>query len=596
MKVNFKEINIKNFLSFGNNENILKYKSGINVVTGIIEGSTKRNGVGKSALLIDALNFALFGKPSRSDFHINKDDLINDINKKECEVSLKFSIGNNEYILKRGIKPDFLIVYENGKAIQFDSMKNTQKWIEDKLQISQTTFSNIIALNINTSKSFLSLKLTDKRKVIEDVLSLNIYSDMADSFKDKILDSKTKIGLLINDLNHKIKELNAHKENLQEIQKKFLLFEEEKQKICKKIEEKHKNLQEELILLERNYIPIDNLNDQLEFLNKNMTLTNEKLTLIEKEISKVKTQQKNVLQEIDFLNKNDICPYCKSHIKTNSFSLNYLEKCKEELNILNDRMEKLQSKKLEGEKRKESLQKEINNIKESIQKNQLVKNKILVLKENIQHIQQELEKEKNKKFNFDISFIQTKIEKLQIEIEKTQEELNKQQNLYETYKFCREILQEDTGIKNYIFSTIIPAFNKYINDYLKIFGADYVLKFNNNLEETIFTSIGTTRSYENFSSGEKKKIDLAVLLALTDIIKINSSFDCNILILDEVIDTSLDNESVNSLFYFLKNKFSQKFNDKCIYIITHKNELSPDNYDSIVELKKSHNFTFIVNQ
>lgn len=595
MKVNFKKISIRNFLSFGNNETIFEYKPGINVVTGTIEGSTKRNGVGKSALLIDSLNFVLFGKPSRSVYHINKVNLINDVNKKNCEVHLDFSIGNEIYKIKRSIKPNFLIVEENGKEIQFDSMKNTQKWIEDKLGITQTTFSNIIALNINTSKPFLALDLNEKRKIVEDILSLNIYSLLAESFKEKVLDSKSKISILFNDLSNKIKEKQSNEQNLERILKNISEFEAEKIKNCQMIEENLRKIKEEMTLYESKYKNSDTLSKELQLLKQKLSDVQQKILLLEKEESKVKINIKNLEEAIHTLEHNEYCPVCKSHIKSNVYTQEFLNSCKEKLHLELEKHHKIEEKKKNGLSYKNELQSKINDLENEIKNNDIIKQKITLCRQKYESKLIELNNEKNKQINFDISFLQQKIDVVNNEIEKIQKDLNEQNILFESSKFIRDILSNEEGVKKYIFSKIVPILNKKINDYLKILGADYTLLFNDKFEEIIYTSIGTERTYENFSSGEKKKIDLAVLLALTDIIKYYNSFDCNILVLDEVVDTSLDTESVNSLFYFLKNNYIKRFKDKSVYVITHKNEINPDMYDHLIELKKSHNFTYIIN-
>lgn len=596
MKVDFKKISIKNFLSFGNNETIFDYTPGINIVTGTIEGSTKRNGVGKSALLIDSLNFVLFGKPSRSIYHINKVNLINDINKKNCEVHLDFSIGNNIYKIKRSIKPNFLIVEENNKEIQFDSMKNTQKWIEEKLGITQTTFSNIIALNINTSKPFLALDLNEKRKIIEDILSLNIYSSLAESFKEKILDSKSKISILSNDLSNKIKEKQSNEYNLEKILKNISIFEEEKAKKCQKIKEEIIKIESEINIYKEKYKNFDFLLKDLQLLKEKMIDVQNKIILLEKEESKSKLNIKNLEEAIQILEYNEFCPVCKSHIKSNEYTQSFLIECKEKLNMELEKKKKIEEKKTNGFLYKNELQQKISMLENEIKVNEEIKQKIILLQQKYESKILELQNEQNKQITFDVSFLEKKISDNIIEIENLQKNLNEQNVLFESSKFVRDILSDENGIKKYIFSKIIPIFNKKINDYLKILGADYSLVFNDKFEEIIYTSIGSERTYENFSSGEKKKIDLAVLLALTDVIKSYNSFDCNVLVLDEVIDTSLDTESVNSLFYFLKNNYIKKFKDKCVYIITHKNEINPDMYDKLIELKKSHNFTYILNK
>jgi len=223
MKIIFEKVTIRNFLSFGNNPIEFEYENGINIVTGRNLDNGTRNGVGKSSLLVDSISFAIYGKPLRGE-HINKDELVNDINKRNCEVSVNFSIGSDKFKVTRTIKPTSFTVFVNDEEKRFDTIKNTERWLEEKIGISHTCFSNILVLNMNDTKPFLTMDAAGKREVIEDVLNLKIFGRMSDVAKDKHLIAKGDVRTYESDLKSARETLdlavNSHN-NLQKEKEKF---------------------------------------------------------------------------------------------------------------------------------------------------------------------------------------------------------------------------------------------------------------------------------------------------------------------------------------------------------------------------------------
>ena len=589
MKIIFKKISIKNFLSFGNNETIFEYQKGINVVTSIIDGTTKRNGGGKSSLLVDSLSFALYGRPLRGDAHINKENLINDINGRDCCVSVEFSIDKEEYTVTRSIKPNSLTIIHNGVEVKFDSMKNTQEWLIEKLGISHTCFSNILVLNVNSSQPFLAMDAALKREVIEDVLSLNIYGRMSDMAKNLNLAAKGDKGVLESELKSHIRQLQMATENIQSLKQKQEHFEEEKNKHCQ-------DIQNDIDELTKSYesIVIDEFDYEADLTkNKNaVTSIDSKMMLLIKKEAEYKKDIKDSTDMLSKLEHETSCPTCRTVLADSPLAQKFMSDCRDIITNCNNGLKDILSKKEQGIAAKAEKLNNIKTIEEKIKSISILKNRKNIIHSQIESKKTELIKEQSRKLDLGSVISDEKYQEYKDDVKTYEEKLSKAVNTFEYSKLIRNMLGED-GVRKFVLSKIIPFFNTKINHYLKIMGSDYSLLFDNNLVEKVITRTREVRDYNNFSSGEKKRIDIAILLSLMDIAKVQNSVDTNILVLDEVLDTSMDNEGVESFLFFLKNGFKQLHTDKCIYIITHRSDISNDTFDRIIKLKKTNNFTVI---
>jgi len=589
MKIIFERVRIKNFLSFGNNETIFDYQKGINVVTGIIEGSTKRNGVGKSTLLVDSLSFALYGRPLRGDAHINKENLINDVNGRECSVSVDFRIDKDEYTVTRTIKPNGLTIKHNGQDVKFDSMKNTQEWLINKIGISHTCFSNILVLNVNSSQPFLAMDAALKREVIEDVLSLNIYGRMAESAKNIHLSSKGDKSIAETELKSYLKQLQVADESLKSLKEKQDKFDEEKRNNCQDIENDIKTLQtkfDSIVIDETDYA------SHLQAAKTALTNIDSKILLLVKKEAEYKKDMKNASDMLKNLEHETTCPTCRTVLADSPLAQKFMQECRDTVETCRNNLNDIASKKEAGQKARQSKIDDISSLEEKIKSITSLKNRKDIIQSQIDSKKLELSKEQSRTLDLGSVISEDKYQEYKNAVKKAETKMSDSIKTFEYSKLIRNMLGED-GVRKFVLSKIMPFFNTKINHYLKIMGSDYSLVFDNNLVEKVITRTREVRDYNNFSSGEKKRIDLSILLALMDIAKVQNSVDTNILVLDEVLDTSMDNEGVESFLFFLKNGFKQLYGDKCIYIITHRNDISADTFDRIVALKKTKNFTII---
>lgn len=589
MKIIFERVRIKNFLSFGNNETIFDYQKGINVVTGVVDGSTKRNGVGKSSLLVDSLSFALYGRPLRGDAHINKENLINDVNGRDCSVSVDFKIDNIQYNVTRSIKPNGLTIICDGQEIKLDSMKNTQEWLVNRLGISHTCFSNILVLNVNSSQPFLSMDAALKREVIEDVLSLNIYGRMSEAAKSIHLSSKGDKSVVETELRSYLKQLQVADESLKSLKEKQDHFEEEKRKHCEDIERDIKSLEdnrEQIIIDDTDYsISLTRAKDCINVIDSKVMVLVKKEAECKKDIKDASDVLKKLEHEVH-------CPTCRTTLADSPITQKFLQDCRDIITNSKNMLEDIALKRDQGKKAKDAKLLEVVSIEEKIKHITSLKNKKDIINSQINSKKAELIKEQSRSLDLVSVISEEKYQEYKNSVIKTEAKMTDAVNTFEYSKLIRNMLGED-GVRKFVLSKIMPFFNTKINNYLKILGSDYSLIFDNNLVEKVITRNRETREYSNFSSGEKKRIDLSILLALMDIAKFQNSVDTNILVLDEVLDTSMDNEGVESFLVFLRNGFRQIYGDKCIYIITHRSDISADNFDRLIKLRKTKNFTLI---
>lgn len=591
MKILFNRVKISNFLSFGNTATIFDYQKGINIVTGVIDGSVTKNGAGKSTLIVDSISFAIYGKPLRGDAHINKEELINKTNGKNCLVEVEFTVDNDEFVVTRGIKPNIFNIVCNGEDVKLDSIKNTQDWLISKIGISHTCFSNIVVLNVNSSIPFLGMDAISKRKVIEDIVSLNIYGKMSDSLRDQHLDAKNAITVVENDIKAKCKSLQIAKEGRDRILTQQNTFDKEKQQYLDNIT---LNIKEITLHIEKQKALIVDTDYKVD-IEANRLATKDiqmKLGLLSNKRVEVNKNLRDASIVLEKLGHEISCPTCKTILADSPKFQQFMNDCKitiaessETLNNVTEKIEKGNVRLLACEAVGVKLHQDMrrhHDIK-SIITNYESQKKLKI---------EELDKENKRVLDLSNTISETQIneytESLAVSV-KLLDETNKK---FAYSKLLRNILSED-GIRKFVLNNIIPHFNNKINHYLKVMGSDYSLIFDTNLTESIISRNRDVRTYGNFSSGEKKRIDLSILLALMDVAKMQNSVDTNLFVLDEVLDTSMDNDGVECFLEYLRNDFKKMYPDKCVYIITHRNDVSGDTFDRMIYLRKVKSFTTI---
>ena len=567
----FKKISWSNFLSTGDVPTTVFFdRSPTTLIIG-------ENGSGKSTIL-DALTFVLFGKAFRN---INKSQLVNTINEKGLLVTIEFSIGNKNFTVRRGVKPNIFEVLQDGKMIdQLANNRDYQEYLEKViLKLNYKSFTQIVVLGSSTFEPFMQLKQSDRRTIVEDLLDIQIFSSMNSLLKVKNSELKTAIS----DNDNK-RELNVSKTKLQ---KNYIerLTEDNQLDILKKqtdvsIFEDQKTLAIESLTTYHN--EIQTLSDKLITEDKVQTKKSEFSNLQNQIEVKLKQDQK----EVTFYEKNSTCSTCKHHIddefkkeKITSLSTNIEEK-EQGLGKITTEIEQL---KIQIEEFRD-IGKQI-----SEKNSQLAatKSKIEALDNNIDRAKKDINELKNKKEldNSELNVLQL-LESELIELEKDYEE---QCNTKQLYGYAHELLR-DSGIKTKIIRQYVPIINKYVNKYLN--ELEFLINFSidENFNETIRSQYRDEFSYSSFSEGEKMRIDLALLFTWRMVAKLKNSVNTNLLILDEVFDSSLDADGTEAFLKIL-NSLDEKTN---VFVISHKGEILYDKFRSTIKFIKEKQFSRIV--
>lgn len=563
----FKTIRYKNFLSSGNNFTEISLNNYDNT---IIVGT---NGAGKSTIL-DALTFVLFNKPFRN---INKPQLLNSINAKDCLVEIEFSVAKKEYKVIRGLKPNVFEIYVDNKMLNQDAATvDQQKFLEQTiLKLNYKSFTQIVVLGSSTFVPFMQLSISSRREIIEDLLDIKVFSVMNINLKDRMKQLTDDIRLMENNI-----ELVSHKIDVQEnliteLQNQNNTIVHQKIDKIKELTEQSQSLIEDNnsynISIEKNQVHLDGQDKVYENFE---TLREFKL--------KFKTKISNLSKENIFYESNDNCPTCKQ-VLDEKFKLEKIDKNNTSIIETQSAWEKLETKIEEVNHQIISL-KEINS---DIQSNysKIDKNNAM-----INHFQKQV-----LQLEHEIDDVNTQSNNSNKEHEvllKLNEQHIGYKNILVTYKenkdyysLCSNLLK-DTGIKTRIIKRYLPVMNKLINQFLQ--QMDFFVNFmlDESFNETIKSRYRDDFSYASFSEGEKSRIDIALMLTWRSIAKLKNSVDTNLLILDEIFDSSLDNTGTDELSYILRS-FT---NDVNLFIISHREHMV-EKFDRVIKFNKIKNFS-----
>ena len=566
----FKRIAYRNFLSSGNTPTEINLTGEI---TTLIIG---HNGSGKSTML-DALCFGLFNKAFRK---INKNQLVNSTNEKECLVEVEFSIGNKEYKIIRGIKPNIFEIWINGELQnQAAASVDQQKHLEDIiLKLNYKSFTQIVILGSASFVPFMQLSTANRREVVEDLLDIKIFSAMNSILKEKIRSS-----------NEKIKEFDIFEKSIQE---KILMQTEFIEELEKRGNDKITANQEKIVNL---------LNEVGVYIRQNSFLEEDVFKYIkeQEEVSgatdrlkkldnlkgKLSEKVSVITEEHKFFNENTVCPTCTQTIDE-AFRVNKITDVQNKAKELQSGYKDLECTIKNEEERERQfiiLSKEITKLNNEISQNNT---RISFNQKQVQELEYEIQTitEQFKNRNTE----QQKLEKL----EKQQVDNFKKKSKYKetiNYFDFAQILMKDGGVKTKIIQKYLPLMNKQINKYLQIM--DFYINFtlDEEFKENIKSPIHEDFTYESFSEGEKMRINLAILFTWREIARMKNSINTNLLILDEVFDSSLDNMGTE---YFTKIiKYIIK--DANVFVISHKTDELIDKFDKIIRFEKIKGFSKI---
>jgi DNA repair exonuclease SbcCD ATPase subunit len=566
----FKSVSWKNFLSTGNSPNkVLLNKSQTTLIIG-------KNGEGKSTIL-DALCFSLFGKPFRN---VNKGQLINSINGKGCLVEVEFEVNGKEYKIIRGIKPNvFEIWCENEMLNQDAASRDYQKILEQQiLRLNYKTFTQVVILGSASFVPFMQLSSSQRREVIEDILDIRIFSTMNSLLKEKA--QETKDGILRIE-----SEIKSAKEKVESQQAIIKTIAEAKSNAIESIVSKISANNDEILSVEGE---VGLIVSEIHTLQASI---NDKDNVSE-DIDKAKSIRSKLLQKIEtcehhseFFNEHDVCPSCNQDI-AEEYKESIVKDLNEKMLDNNTKINELETILKNLNEKLSEIQKVVGQITDKNIELSTRNSTITLLNKQIRELEAETQRVKSDTTNIDEE--KTKLKDL------AQDALNKitQKNLLLEHRNIEEVanvLLKDTGIKTAIIREYLPAMNKLINKYLNAMDTYIHFELDEAFNEKIKSRFRDEFTYASFSEGEKMRIDLAILFTWRSIAKMKNSVNTNLLLLDEIFDSSLDTAGTD-YFLTLMDTLGENSN---IFVISHKGDQLFDKFRSVIKFEKRNDFSVI---
>ena len=568
----FQKLRYKNFLSSGDSFTEINFLSNN---TNLIIGS---NGAGKSTIL-DALTFVLFNKPFRK---INKPQLVNSVNEKNCLVEIEFSSNNRQYLVRRGIKPNVFDIEVDGKLLdkRGDDRDNQQTLEENILKVNYKSFTQIVILGSSTFVPFMQLSAAHRREVIEDLLDIRVFSSMNSIVKDRVRTIREDLKLL------ELKKSSLKEKG--EMQAKFIddITKRGEMNIENKREQIKNYMFDEQGIQEKNIdilYKIENLNKELEELQD----AGDKLKKLGPLRGKIQQKLSTLNKNKDFFLENDNCPTCTQSIDSELRESKTTELTTEGEKI-SEGLKQLEESIAAEEKREEeftALSKDLLKFNREVSNNNtnisnITKN-ISNLNSEISSIRESIDNQDEAKA--ELNAIVTKLKASSKEITTLNEEMEK-------HKFVGELLK-DGGVKSNIIRKYIPLINKHVNKYLQMM--EFYINFNldDEFNETVVSPIHEKFSYSSFSEGEKMRIDLALLFTWREVARVRNSVNTNLLIMDEVFDSSLDGFGTEEFLKIIRYVVK----DANIFIISHKTELH-ERFDSVLRFEKERGFSKLISK
>ena len=566
----FEKIRWKNFLSTGNQFSEIDFQKNS---TTLIVGS---NGAGKSTVL-DALTFALFGKPFRK---INKPQLPNSTNERDCRVEVEFSINNTNWKVCRGIKTNVFEIHRGDKLLDQSAAANDQqKWLEQNvLKMNYKSFTQIVILGSSTFVPFMQLTASNRREVIEDLLDIKIFSSMNTIIKDKIRQTKDSIRVLDlkkDNLNEKLEMQKNFIEQLENTGKEKI--EDNKKKVTQLLKEADAYVKETSALEESVFGYIK----EQEY----VTGATEKLRKLGNLKGKISQKVSTITKEHKFFTENTVCPTCTQSIDED-FRINKINDAQTKAKELQSGYKELEEA-IKGEEERErqftALSKEITKLNNDISKNNT---RITGCQRQVRDLESEIQRIADQLANRNIEH--DKLETFKEDLQKTYDELVTYKDQINYYDFTYGLLK-DGGVKTKIIKKYLPLINQQVNRYLQMM--DFYINFtlDEEFNETIQSPIHEDFSYASFSEGEKQRIDLALLFTWREVAKFKNSVSTNLMILDEVFDSSLDGQGTEEFLKIIRYVIK----DANIFVISHKSEME-DKIQNVFRFEKVKGFSSLV--
>ena len=563
----FKKISWKNFLSTGNHPIEVKLDE---EATTLIIGA---NGAGKSTIL-DALTFVLYGKSFRK---ISKSQLINTTNEKNCEVNIEFSVNSTDWKIVRGIKPNIFTITKDGEELnQSANVNDQQKWLEQNvLKMNYKSFTQIVILGSSTFVPFMQLNGSSRREVVEDLLDIKIFSSMNTLIKDKI-----------RMVREEVKTFELKKESLKdksEMQENFIkeLEEQGKTNIQEK-DGKIKVLNVEVDThMEHNQLKESTISDLMEE-QKKVSGSDDKLVKLNNLKGKITQKVATITKEHKFFTDNRVCPTCTQSIEE-EFRVNRIDEAQSKAKELQSGYKELEEaikKEQERELQFTNLSKEITKLTHGISKNNT---RISGCQRQIRDLEQEIQKLTNQLANRNTEH--EKLEEFRTNLQKTYENLAEKKEKITYFDFTYSLLK-DGGVKSMIIKKYLPLINQQVNKYLQMMDFYINFKLDEQFNETIESPIHEDFSYASFSEGEKMRIDLALLFTWREVARFKNSVNTNLLIMDEVFDSSLDGFGTEEFLKIIKYVIQ----DANIFVISHKSGMD-ERFEHVIKFDKVKGFS-----
>ena len=565
--ITFKNIKYKNFLSTGNNWTEINFQQ---YNTNLIIGT---NGAGKSSML-DALTFVLFNKPFRK---INKPQLINTTNERECLVEIEFSVNSRDYLVRRGIKPNVFDIEVNGNPLhkEADDRANQRILEESILKVNYKSFTQIVILGSSTFVPFMQLTTSNRREVIEDLLDIRIFSAMNNLVKEKLRIMRDQS-----------KSLDLKKDNVKDkigMQENFISeLEERGNANINANQEKINSLDAEVLAyMKENSILEEDVFKVIKE-QENVTGARDKLVKLNNLKGKLSQKVGTITKEHKFFTENTVCPTCTQDIEE-EFRLNKIVDVENRAKELKSGYQELETTiKFEQEKERQfnSLSKEITKLNNGISQNNT---RVSGCQRQIRDLESEVQRLTEQVANRNTEH--EKLAEFKVTLQNTIENLSDKRIEMSNYDFAYSLLKDD-GVKTKIIKKYLPFINQQVNRYLQMM--DFYINFNldGEFNETVKSPIHEDFSYASFSEGEKMRIDLALLFTWREVARVKNSVNTNLLIMDEVFDSSLDGFGTEEFLKIIKYVIK----GANIFVISHKSDLH-DKFDNVIKFDKIKGFS-----
>lgn len=568
--ITFKSIEWKNLLSTGNSPTkVLLNKSTTTLIIG-------KNGEGKSTIL-DALCFSLFGKPFRN---INKGQLVNSINGKNCLVTIEFSIDSKDYKVVRGIKPNIFEIYQGDELLNQDAaVKDYQKVLEQQiLKLNYKTFTQVVILGSASFVPFMQLPSAQRREVIEDILDIRIFSTMNQLLKEKANDTKSEIARIE-------KEIELAKTKVESQNQIIKTITDAKENNIKVIEGKIKSSLEDV---ERTRLEVDELIREIEVLQAKIAgkeKVSEDLEKVKGYKSKLTSAVEKFQHDTEFFTVNSTCPSCAQGIPRDHKE-SILSELNSKIQVEQARIQECENVYAKLNKQLTAMNEVIMEITDRNIKLSTKNNTVALLNKHIADMEYEITAHKEDTANVDEEKVKLKaLAKEAMDKIKMKTALQEHRNLEEV----ANVLLKDTGIKTAIIREYLPIMNKLINKYLQAMDAYIHFELDESFNEIVKSRFRDEFTYASFSEGEKMRIDLSILFTWRQIAKMKNSVNTNLLLLDEIFDSSLDTAGTD-YFLNLMNSLGENSN---IFVISHKGDVLFDKFRSVIRFEKRNDFSVI---